>query len=111
MQVFKIFSLLFLFCSFLYSKENININFSNLNIMDLIKITAKINNKNILLSKPIKGKVNFISNNVVNKKEVLNILRYVLEEKGYFLIQSNEILRIVKKNEKKTKRFKSKPRK
>ena len=65
--------------------------------MDLIKLTAKINNKNILLTKPIKGKVNFISNNLVNKKEVLNILRYVLDEKGYSLIQSNEILRIVKK--------------
>ena len=97
MQVFKIFSLFFFLYSFLYSKENININFQNLNIMDLIKLTAKINNKNILLSKPIKGKVNFISNNLVNKKEVLNILRYVLDEKGYSLIQSNEILRIVKK--------------
>jgi len=103
MQVYKIFSLLFLLSCFLYSKESININFQNLNIMDLIKITAKINNKNILLSKPIKGKVNFISNNVVNKNEVLNILRYILEEKGYYLIQSNEILRIVKKQEKKLK--------
>ena len=100
MKFFKIFSLFFLLCSFLYSKENININFENLSIMDLIKITAKINNKNILLSKAIKGKVNFISNNVLSKKEVLNILRYVLDEKGYSLIQSNEILRIVKKKEK-----------
>lgn len=80
-------------------EETININFKNLQINDLIKITSKIINKNILLTKNIKGKVDFISNKPIKKSEILDVLRYVLEGKGYTMIDNNGLLRIVKINE------------
>ena len=79
--------------------ERININFKDLEIMDLVKITSKIIDKNILLTGDIKGKVDFISNNAVNRDELVKILIYVLESKGFTLINNGNMLRIVKLNE------------
>ena len=78
--------------------DDININFKDLKVMDLVKITSKIIDKNILITEEIKGNVDFISNKPVNKDELVKILGYVLEDKGYSLVQSNDILRVVKLN-------------
>ncbi|MDY3199693.1 MAG: secretin N-terminal domain-containing protein [Arcobacter sp.] len=79
--------------------DKVNINFKDLKVMDLIKITSKIIDKNILITEDIKGNVDFVSNKPVNKDELIKILGYVLEDKGYSLVQTDEILRIVKLNE------------
>ena len=78
------------------AEEKININFKDLKIMDLVKITSKIIDKNILITEDIKGNVDFISNKAVEKDELIKILGFVLENKGYSLVQSENILRIVK---------------
>lgn len=83
----------------LNAEEKLNINFKDLKIMDLVKITSKIIDKNILITEDIKGNVDFVSNKPVNKDELIKILGFVLEDKGYSLVQSNEMLRIVKLNE------------
>ena len=80
----------------LNAAEDININFKDLKVMDLVKITSKIINKNILITEEIKGNVDFVSNKPVNKDELVKILAYTLEDKGYSLVQSNDMLRIVK---------------
>lgn len=76
--------------------EKVNINFKDLKVMDLVKITSKIIDKNILVTEEIKGNVDFISNKPVNKDELIKILGFVLEDKGYSLVQSSDILRVVK---------------
>lgn len=92
--------LVFVLSLSLYAKdEKININFKDLKIMDLVKITSKIIDKNILVTDQIAGNVDFISNKPLDKDELIKILTYVLEDKGYTLVQSNEILRIVKLND------------
>lgn len=83
----------------LSASEKININFKDLKIMDLVKITSKIIDKNILLTTEIKGNVDFISNKPLQKDELVKILIFVLESKGFTLVQNDEILRIVKLNE------------
>lgn len=86
--------------SSVYAKnDKININFKNLQITDLIKVSSKIINKNILLTQKINGKVDFISNKPVSKDEILNILVYVLEAKGYTLIDTKGTLRIIRIND------------
>ncbi|MEZ4694645.1 MAG: hypothetical protein R2837_11825, partial [Aliarcobacter sp.] len=85
----------------LFSDELININFKDMKIDDLVKITSKIINKNILLTQEIEGSVDFIPNNKVSKDELLSILKYTLEEKGYELVEENSILRVIKKEESK----------
>ena len=42
----------------LFANDEININFKDLKIMDFIKITSKIINKNILITDEIDGNVN-----------------------------------------------------
>jgi len=78
--------------------ELLDINFKNLKIMELIKTTSKILNKNILITEEIEGNVDFITNNPVKKDELVKILGYILESKGYSLVQNKDILRIVKLN-------------
>ncbi len=56
---------------FLGADEKININFKDLKINDLVKITAKILDKNVLSTYDIKGKVDFISNKPVAKEELV----------------------------------------
>jgi general secretion pathway protein D len=81
------------------AEEKININFKDLKIMDLVRITSKIIDKNILVTQEIKGKVDFISTKPLAKKELVKILIYSLEAKGFTIVQSDDIMRIVKLNE------------
>ncbi|KAB7885562.1 secretin N-terminal domain-containing protein [Poseidonibacter ostreae] len=99
MKLKKVFLLIVLLGFYLQADEKININFKELDIMELVKITSKILNKNILITQDIKGKVDYISNNDVSKDELVKILIFVLESKGYTLINNENILRIVKLNE------------
>jgi len=82
----------------LFSSQLININFKDLDINELIKITSENINKSILVTDKIEGKLNFVSNNSIKKESLLDILRYALNSKGYKLIKSGEILRVVKTN-------------
>ncbi|MEA3314813.1 MAG: secretin N-terminal domain-containing protein [Campylobacterota bacterium] len=79
-----------------YAKEEINVNFKALEIQDLIKITSKIIDKNILMTNTIKGKVDFISNKPIYKDDILNLLIYVLESKGYTIVDNKGILRVLR---------------
>jgi len=100
MKLNKLLLILFLSVSIISAnEETININFKNLKITDLIKITSKIINKNILITQKINGKVDFISNKPLKKSEIVNVLTYVLESKGYTLIDNDGILRIVRIND------------
>ena len=80
----------------LYSKEKINVNFNNLEIKEFIKIVSKVIDKNILLTTEIKGKVNYISNKPTYKDEIIDILKYILNSKGYMLVENKGLLRVVK---------------
>lgn len=97
-----LFLLLFLFSSFASSKL-ININFNDLSINELIKITSQKIGKNILVTDKIDGKVDFISSRPIDERALLDILNYCLKAKGYKLIDSGHILRVVKENYNETK--------
>ena len=91
---------LFLFMFFvlfqLCADDKININFTNLKISDLIKITSKVINKNILFTQEIEGTVDYIPNNSLSNDELVKILDLVLEDKGYRLVENKNILRVIK---------------
>ena len=95
-----LFITLFIFCSYSFSNnvEKININFKDLKIEEFIKITSKYLNKNILYTNSIEGDVNFVANKDINKSELLNILSFVLDEKGYSTIENEEFIKIVNKS-------------
>ena len=78
------------------SKEVINIKFNNLKIEDFIKMVAKIIHKNILLTTPVPGKVNFISSAPVYKDELFNILIDILDARGFTLVEDGNYLKVVR---------------
>lgn len=93
--------LLLLFYGLLFSfsleaNEKININFKDLKIDELIKISSKIINKNILFTDKIEGTVEFVPNKEVFKDDLLKILDIALKDKGFKLIEEKNILRVVK---------------
>lgn len=94
----KILALLFLLFthSLVNADDKININFKDLQLSDLIMITSKIINKNILFTEKIEGTVDFIPNKEVYKSDLLKILDLSLEEKGYTLLDERNLLRVVK---------------
>ncbi len=77
-------------------KEVVNIKFNNLKIQDFIQMVAKIIHKNILLTIPIPGNVNFISSAPVYKDELFNILIDVLDAKGFTLVEDGNYLKVVR---------------
>ena len=98
----QFFSKIFLILSFFiysYCDELININLENMKITELIKISSKVLNKSILISEEIEGVIDFIPSSDLTKNELEMILKYSLKEKGYELIEENNILRVVKKDE------------
>ncbi|MCD4756904.1 MAG: hypothetical protein K8R39_01390 [Arcobacteraceae bacterium] len=100
MRLNKIFFVIVLIFSISYgAKEPVNINFQSLDIKDLVKVTSKIIKKNILFTENINGKVDFISNKQLYKEDIVNVLLYVLESKGYTIVDNHDILRVVKIND------------
>lgn len=93
----KYFFITLFFSIFLFSNETININFKELKIEELIKITSKYLNKNILYSEDLNINVTLVSNSNIKKKQLYNILKNSLEDNGYLLIDEDNILRVVKK--------------
>lgn len=79
----------------LFSNEFINISFKDLKISELLKISSKILDKNILISQNIEGNVDFIPRGNLKKSDLLNILHMVLQDKGFSLVEEKNILRVV----------------
>jgi len=88
--------LLFLLAASLQAKQEVNINFSNLKIMDFIKLVSKVTHKNILVSSKINGTVNFISTTPVYSDELMSILISVLDSKGYTIVPKGSIYEVVR---------------
>lgn len=80
----------------LYSNDEMNINFKDIKVDDLIKITSKITKKNILVTQIINEKVDYIPTQKITKENLFDILETTLKEKGYFLVEENGILKVKK---------------
>ncbi len=78
------------------AKQKVNVNFSNLQINDFVKLISKITKKNILINNKIVGTVNLISNAPIYDTELMGILISVLETKGYTLIEKGSIFEVVR---------------
>ncbi|MCX6051582.1 MAG: hypothetical protein NTZ60_03620 [Campylobacterales bacterium] len=78
------------------AREQVNVNFSNLEIDDFIKLVSKITNKNILINNKVSGTVDFVSSTAVYDDELMGILISVLESKGFTLVQNGSLYEIVR---------------
>ena len=99
MKYIKLLFLTLLLSVTLSAREQINVNFANLQINDFIKLISKITHKNILIANKINGTVNFVSTSPIYKDELLGILVSVLESKGYTIVKKGSILEVVRSSE------------
>ena len=83
----------------LSAREQVNVNFSDLQINDFIKLVSKITHKNILINNKINGTVNFISTTPVYNDELMGILISVLESKGYTLVKQGSLYQVLRSTE------------
>jgi general secretion pathway protein D len=81
------------------AKEQVNINFSNLEIDEFVRLVSKITNKNILITHKIAGSVDMVSSAPVYDTELMDILISVLESKGFTLIENGSMYEVVRSND------------
>jgi len=80
----------------LSAREQVNVNFSNLEIKDFIKLISKITNKNILINNKIKGTVDFVSTTPIYEDELIDILITVLDSKGFTLLEQGFFFEVIR---------------
>jgi general secretion pathway protein D len=83
----------------LNAREQVNVNFSDLQIEDFVKLISKVTHKNILINNRITGTVNFVSTTPVYDDELMGILVSVLESKGFTLVRNGSIYEVVRSTE------------
>ncbi len=69
--------------------EKITINFNNTPIREVIHFVAKETHKNILITDKISGNVNFVSEEPIDKKDLIPLLTQILQNRGYTIIDGN----------------------
>ncbi len=79
------------------NRNEVNINFKDLKIVDFIKMVAKITGKNILISQNITGTVDYISVKPIKKSQIFTLLVDILSSKGYTLRDTKSgFLKVIK---------------
>ena len=96
MKFNKLFLLLLILISTSYAAKKMQLNFSGLEINEFIKVVSKITHKNILITAPITGKIDFVSDHGITKDELFVLLQNVLQSKGYTLVKKNGFLATVR---------------
>jgi general secretion pathway protein D len=79
-------------------RERVNLKLQDVKIEDFIKMVGKVVDKNILLSQPIPGTLNFVSSSPIYKDELMDILISVLVKKGFTIIQDGSFLKVERAN-------------
>lgn len=103
MKFIKIGMILLMLAAAAHSKTNmddeVSINFKDLSVNEFVDLMSKILKKNILLTQPLAGKVEFYSAAPVKKSDITNIFISILESKGFTLVENGEFLEIVRSAE------------
>lgn len=76
--------------------EKVDVNFRDLSIGDFIKMVGKITGKNILVDGDIKGNINFVSNQPIEKSELIPLANAILETKQMTLVNKGDYYQVVK---------------
>lgn len=79
-------------------RERVNLNLQNIKIEDFIKMVGKVTEKNILITQPIPGTINFVSSSPIYKDELMDILLQVLGKKGFTVVQKGNFLTVERSN-------------
>jgi general secretion pathway protein D len=99
MRLSKIVMGIFLVLTLQVHAEKVDVNFKDLSISDFIKMVGKLTKKNILIDGDIKGKINFESNEPIEKSELIPLANAILATKKMTLINKGDYYQVVKIND------------
>lgn len=91
-------TLLLLFCSGMpvhATAQGIVMNFTDVEIATMVKFISELTGKNFVLDDRVKGKVSIFSPSKLSKDEAFALFSSVLELKGFTLVQSGKIYKIM----------------
>ena len=71
------------------------VNFKDTDIQELIRYVAKASGKTIIIDPKVKGKVQVISAEPVNGKELYELFLSILEVQGFTAVESGKVTRII----------------
>ena len=79
--------------------EKMKMEFKDLEIKDWLVMVGKITGKNILINGDIKGKINFISNEDMDKRELIPLANAILESKKMTLVDRGAYYQVTKQHD------------
>ncbi len=71
------------------------LNFNNVEISEFIKAMGQMTKKNIVLSNNVRGKISISSAKSVPVKEAFDLMKSILEVKGYAVIETKNLIKII----------------
>jgi len=83
----------------LLPSDRITLNFDNADLRAVIKFVSEITGRNFLVDEKVKGTVTIFSPTPITVKEVYRVFLSVLEMKGYTVVESGRITKIVPSSE------------
>lgn len=100
MPIFKIFLTLnllfiFFFTSAGIADETVSFNFKDADIRSMIKSVAKFTGKTIIIDPKVRGKVDIVSDQPMEKEKAYEVFLSILEVHNYTAIEAGNVLKIV----------------
>jgi general secretion pathway protein D len=77
------------------SAKGVILNFSDVDISTMVKFISDLTGKNFVMDERVKGKISVYSPAKLSNEEAFNVFTSVLELKGFTLIQSGKVYKIV----------------
>ncbi len=77
------------------SAKGVILNFADVDIATMVKFISDLTGKNFVMDERVKGKISVYSPAKLSNEEAFNVFTSVLELKGFTLIQSGKVFKIV----------------
>ncbi len=78
------------------AKDNtFSLNFNDVEISEFLNVMSQVLDKNIILSDKVKGKISISSAKKVPVEEAFNLMKSILEIKGFAVIETENLIKIV----------------
>lgn len=84
-----------LFLPLTASAKGVILNFTDVDIATMVKFISDLTGKNFVMDERVKGKISVFSPAKLSNEEAFNVFTSVLELKGFTLIQSGKVYKIV----------------
>ena len=77
------------------SAKGIVLNFSDVDISTMVKFISDLTGKNFILDDRVKGKISVFSPSMLTREEAFNVFTSVLDLKGFSVVQTGRVYKIV----------------